>query len=139
MTRLLALTVGLGAFTLLATAVGVARRLPYQFGGNGSPDDVASDALMHGTGVSAPIVFVVVMIALAYVAGRPSRVGVGAALVLAALGVVGIVAGLMEPGLRQLDPLVTSVALVGIVLAVLVVVTALGSVLGSRKIAAATA
>ena len=137
MNRLLALTVGLGAFTLFATAVGVARRLPYQFGGNGSPDEVASDALTHGTGISAPIIFVVVMVGLAYVAGRPGRVGAGAASILAALGVVGIVAGLMEPALRQLDLLVTPVAVVGIAFAVLVVVTSVGSVLGNRKMAAA--
>jgi hypothetical protein len=52
----------------------------------------------------------VVIIVLAWVAGRRGWVGVGAAAIVALLGVVGIIAGLMEPALRTLDPLVTPIA-----------------------------
>ena len=124
MTRLLVLALAFGAFTLVATGVGIARRLPYQFGGTGSPDSVAADAFLKGTGISAPIVFVVVIIVLAYVAGRRGWVGIGAAAIVALLGVVGIIAGLMEPAMLTLDPLVTPIAVVGIGLAVLLVVSA---------------
>lgn len=126
MTRLFVVALAFGAFTLVATGVGIARRLPYQFGGTGGPDSVAVDALLHGTGISAPLVFVVVIIVLAWVAGRrsPRLGGIGAAAIVALLGVVGIIAGLMEPALRTLDPLVTPIAVVGIGLAVLLVVSA---------------
>ncbi len=124
MTRLFVVALAFGAFTLVATGVGIARRLPYQFGGTGSPDSVAADAFLHGTGISAPLVFVVVIIVLAWVAGRRGWVGIGAAAIMALLGVVGIIAGLMEPALRTFDPLVTPIAVVGIGLAVLLVVSA---------------
>ena len=133
MTKLMALALALGAFTVVATAVGVARRLPYEFGGTGSPDNVAGDAFLHGTGISAPLVFVALMIALAYVAGRAGRIGVVAAVVLAVLGAVGIVAGLLEPALGKLDPLVTPVAVLGIGLAVLLVAGALRSAFDNAR------
>lgn len=124
MPRLFVLALAFGAFTLVATGVGIARRLPYQFGGTGDPDAVGADAFLHGTGVSAPLVFVVVIIVFAWVAGRGGWIGIAAAAVVALLGVVGIIAGLMEPALRTLDPLVTPIAALGIGLAVLLVVTA---------------
>jgi hypothetical protein len=136
MPRLLVVALAFGAFTLLATGVGVAQRLPYQFGGRGDPDSVAADAFLHGTGVSAPLVFVVVIIVLAWVAGRRGWIGIAAAAVVALLGMVGIIAGLMEPALRTLDPLVTPIGLLGIGLAILLVVSAARVALtgiGSRR------
>jgi len=124
MPRLLVVALAFGAFTLVATGVGIARRLPYQFGGTGDPDSVGADALLHGTGVSAPLVFVVVIIVLAWVAGRGGWIGIAAAALVALLGMVGILAGLMEPALRTLDPLITPIAVLGIGLAALLVVSA---------------
>jgi hypothetical protein len=124
MPRLFVVALAFGAFTLVATGVGIARRLPYQFGGSGDPDSVAADALLRGTGVSAPLVFVVVIILLAWVAGRRGWIGIVAAVVVALLGIVGIIAGLMEPAQRTLDPLVTPIAVLGIGLAILLVVSA---------------
>ncbi|MDQ6682810.1 MAG: hypothetical protein M3Y88_05995 [Chloroflexota bacterium] len=124
MSKLLIVALSFGAFTLVATGIGIARRLPYQFGGTGDPHSVGADAFLHGTGVSAPLVFVVVIIVLAWVAGRRSWVSIAAAGVVAPLGMVGIIAGLLEPALRTLDPLVTPIAVLGIGLAVLLVVSA---------------
>jgi hypothetical protein len=139
MPRLLVLALAFGAFTLVATGVGIARRLPYQFGGTGHPDDVAADAFLHGTGVSAPLVFVVVIIVLAWVAGRRGWIGIAAAAVVALLDMVGIIAGLMEPALRTLDPLVTPIAVLGIGLAVLLVVSAVRVALGGARNGPSTA
>ncbi|HUF05848.1 MAG TPA: hypothetical protein VMP86_00515 [Candidatus Binatia bacterium] len=124
MARLLVVALAFGAFTLVATGVGIARRLPYQFGGTGDPDSVAADAFLHGTGLSAPLIFVLVIIVLAWVAGRRGWIGIGAAAVVALLGIVGIFAGLMEPALRTMDPLTTPIAVLGIGLAALLVVSA---------------
>jgi hypothetical protein len=136
MPRLLVFALAFGAFTLLATIVGIARRLPYQFGGTGDPDSVAADAVLRGTGVSAPLVFVVVIIVLAWVAGQRGWIGIAAAAGVALLGMVGIIAGLMEPALRTLDPLVTPIAVLGIGLAALLVVSAVRAALtaiGNRR------
>jgi hypothetical protein len=124
MPRLLVVALAFGAFTLVATGVGIAQGLPYRFGGTGDPDSVAADAFLRGTGISAPLVFVVVIIALAWVAGRRGWIGIAAAAVVALLGTVGIIAGLMEPALRTLDPIVTPIAVLGIGVAVLLVVSA---------------
>jgi len=129
MPRLLIVALAFGAFTLVATVVGIAQRLPYQFGGTGDPDSVAADAFLHGTGVSAPLVFVMVIIVLAWVAGRRGWIGIAGAAVVALLGMVGIVAGLMEPALRTLDPLITPIAVLGIGLAALLVVSAMRAAL----------
>jgi hypothetical protein len=136
MPRLLIVALAFGALTLVATVVGIAQRLPYQFGGNGDPDSVAADAFLHGTGVSAPLVFVMVIIVLAWVAGRRGWIGIAGAAVVALLGMVGIVAGLMEPALRTLDPLITPIAVLGIGLAALLVVSAMRAALtgiGNRR------
>ena len=124
MPRLLVVAAAFGVFTLVATGVAIARRLPYQFGGAGDPDTVAADAFLHGTGISAPLIFVVVIIVLAWIAGRSGWIGIAAAALVALLGMVGIIAGLMEPALRTLDPLVTPISVLGIPLAVLLVVSA---------------
>jgi len=136
MPRLLIVALAFCALTLVATVVGIAQRLPYQFGGNGDPDSVAADAFLHGTGVSAPLVFVMVIIVLAWVAGRRGWIGIAGAAVVALLGMVGIVAGLMEPALRTLDPLITPIAVLGIGLAALLVVSAVRAALtgiGNRR------
>jgi hypothetical protein len=103
MPRLLVVALAFGVFTLVATGVAIARRLPYQFGGT--------------------------VIVLAWVAGRRGWIGIAAAAVVALLGMVGIFAGLMEPALRTLDPLVTPIAVLGIGLAVLLVVSAVRAAL----------
>jgi len=123
--RLLEVAVAFGLYTVIATAVGIAQRLPYQFGGAGDPNSVAQDALVHGTGISAPLIFVTVMIVLAYIAMRSIRARIPAASLIALLSVVGIVAGLMEPALRALDPVITPVAVLGLAIAVLLLAAAL--------------
>lgn len=136
MPRLLIIALAFGALTLVATGVGIALRLPYQFGGAGDPDSVAADALLHGTGVSAPLIFVVVIIVLAWVTDWGGWIGIAAAAVVALLGVVGIIAGLMEPALRTLDPLVTPIAVLGLALAAMLVVSAVRAALigiGNRR------
>jgi hypothetical protein len=117
--------VAFGLYTVIATAVGIAQRLPYQFGGAGDPDSVTQDALVHGTGISAPLIFVTVIILLAYIATRSRRASIPAAALVGLLSVVGIAAGLMEPALRALDPLITPVAVLGLAIAVLLLATAL--------------
>ena len=123
--RLLHVAVAFGLYTVIATAVGITQRLPYQFGGAGDPDSVAQDALVHGTGISAPLIFVTAMIVLAYSATRSRRASIPAAALVGLLSVVGIVAGLMEPALRALDPLITPIAVLGLAIAVLLLAAAL--------------
>lgn len=124
MPRLLVVALAFGAVTVVATGVGITRRLPYQFDGSAIRTTSPRMPSLHGTGDSAPLVFVVIIVILAWVAGRRGRIGSAAAAVVALLGMIGIIAGLLEPALRTLDLLVTPIAVVGIGLAILLAVSA---------------
>jgi hypothetical protein len=90
------LALALVAYAAVGTAIGIAARLPFQFGGIGDPARVSEDFLTNGTAVSPPIVALVILIVAVVVAlqrGLVGRLGSG---VLALLAVVFFVATLGE-------------------------------------------
>jgi hypothetical protein len=89
------------AFGLALTAIGLARVLPYTFGGVGEKSTIATDLWAHGTAVSPALVALVVVGLLAGIALRPTRGGRRAASWLAVLSGVLIVAGLAETAQQQ--------------------------------------
>jgi hypothetical protein len=90
------LALALLAFAVVGTAIGIAARLPYQFGGVGDAARVSEDFLSKGTAVSPPIVALVILIIGIVVALRPGLMGrVGSGL-LALLGGVFFAATLGE-------------------------------------------
>jgi hypothetical protein len=85
------------ALGLALTAIGMNRGLPHEIGGLGSRLTVGADTWASGTAISPPLVFLVAIGLLAAITMRGTRGGARAASWLAALTVVAIVAGLMEP------------------------------------------
>lgn len=85
------------AVQAVAIPVGILYRWPYQFGGPGDPDRVASDFLVNGTAVSIPVVPVLILLLLFRFLVR-SRNGWGtlAAVGLCILGVLVTIASLGE-------------------------------------------
>jgi hypothetical protein len=90
------------AIGLVLTSIGIARSLPFTFGGVGSRATVAQDAWAHGTAVSPALVALVFIAILAVIATRPTRGGGRAAAWLAVLSGALIVAGAVEPVQQQL-------------------------------------
>jgi xanthine/uracil permease len=89
------------AIGLALTAIGLARVLPYSFGGVGEKSAIAGDLWAHGTAVSPALVALAVIGLLAAIAMRPTRGGRRAASWLAVLSGVLIVAGLAETAQQQ--------------------------------------
>jgi hypothetical protein len=123
--------------SVVLTVLGIANRVAYRFGGRGDPDRILSDVLLKGTGLSAPIVFVIVfalLLALTWLP-RPWR-GIPLALV-AIFGVVGLIAGIgeIDGGLPRagLSPLVSAIWLLALAVVVAVVVTAIASAIDAVK------
>lgn len=85
------------ALGLALTAIGMNRGLPHEIGGIGSKLTVGADTWASGTAISPPLVFLVAVGLLAAITMRGTRGAARAAAWLAALTVVAIVAGLMEP------------------------------------------
>lgn len=84
------------ALSLVLTWIAIDVGVPYRLGGVGEADEVAADALMRGTGISAPLVLLVaflVLLALTWLPGRWKAIPLGLA---AAAGTVGAIAGLLE-------------------------------------------
>lgn len=84
------------ALTLVLTWIAIEVGVPYRLGGVGEADEVAADAFTRGTGISAPLAFLVVfvvLLALSWLPGRWKAIPLGLA---AAAGSVGLVAGLVE-------------------------------------------
>src|SRR5512143_3063478 len=90
------------AVGLALTTIGVARVLPYTFGGVGDRSSIAADAWAHGTAVSPALVALVFVRILAAIALRPTRGGRRAASWLAVLATAIVVAGALEPAQQQL-------------------------------------
>lgn len=89
------------ALGLALTTVGLARQLPYTFGGVGTRSTVSADLWAHGSAVSPPLVALVVLGILAAISMRPTRGGRRAALWMATLGGTLVVAGLAEAAQRD--------------------------------------
>jgi hypothetical protein len=86
---------------LALTAIGLARALPFTFGGVGSSTSIAADLWAHGTAVSPALVALVVLGLLAAIAMRPTRGGRRAAAWLAVLAIALVGSGLAEPAQRD--------------------------------------
>ncbi|HSL32211.1 MAG TPA: hypothetical protein VK871_01100 [Candidatus Limnocylindrales bacterium] len=85
------------ALGLALTSIGISRGLPHEMGGVGSPLTVGADAWASGSAVSPPLVLLVAFGLLTAIALRTGRGGRRSARWLAALAVIGLVAGVMEP------------------------------------------
>ena len=84
------------ALSLALTFFAIEAQVPYRFGGSGARDDVATDAFAHGTGISAPLVFLVafvVLLALTWIPGRWKAIPL---FLTAVAGVIGFIAGIAE-------------------------------------------
>lgn len=118
---------------LLSTTWAVAYQLPYQFGGQGAPERVLRDFWTHGTALSAPAPMLVVIGIVSLLAMRRGRTGTATTAILLVLMAVAVVAGILEPALRQalrggFSPLVKRgiliLTFVNLALALLVIVVA---------------
>ena len=89
------------AIGLALTTVGLARQLPYTFGGAGTRSTVGADLWAHGSAVSPPLVALVVLGILAAISMRPTRGGRRASLWIAVLGGTLVVTGLAEAAQRD--------------------------------------
>jgi hypothetical protein len=96
-TRPAAITTIVIAIGLALTTVGIARQLPYTFGGHGDVSTVAADVWAHGTAVSPSLVALVFLGLFAIIAMRPTRGGRRAVTWLTVLAVAMIVSGVAEP------------------------------------------
>ena len=90
------------AFGLALTSLGLARSLPYTFGGVGDRSTVGADLWAHGTAVSPPLVGLVVLGLLGAIAMRPTRGGRRSSTWLAVLAGALLATGLAEPVQQQL-------------------------------------
>ena len=90
------------AFGLALTSIGLARSLPYTFGGVGDRTTVGADLWAHGSAVSPPLVALVVLGLLGAIAMRPTPGGRRSSAWLAVLGGALLVTGLAEPAQQQL-------------------------------------
>lgn len=101
------------AIGLALTSAGIARGLPYTFGGVGSRSTIGADLWAHGTAVSPALVALVCAGLLAAIAMRPTRGGRRSAAWLAVLAAALVVAGVAEPAQQALlllgapDPILT--------------------------------
>jgi len=89
------------AIGLALTALGIAHRLPYTFGGHGDASTIAADVWAHGTAISPSLVALVFVALLAAIAMRPTRGGRRAAAWLVVLAVAISLSGLAEPAQQQ--------------------------------------
>jgi hypothetical protein len=112
-TRPAAITTIVIAIGLALTTVGIARQLPYTFGGHGDVSTVAADVWAHGTAISPSLVALVFLGIFATIAMRPTRGGRRAATSLAVLAVALIVSGVAEP-LQQGSILFQTIDVVGL-------------------------
>jgi len=89
------------AIGLALTAIGLAHRVPYTFGGTGDVTSLRADLWAHGTAISPAIVALVFLGLFATIATRPTRGGRRAAPWLAILAGAILIAGLAEPAQQQ--------------------------------------
>jgi hypothetical protein len=112
-TRPAAITTIVIAIGLALTTVGIARQLPYTFGGHGDLSTVAADVWAHGTAISPSLVALIFLGIFATIAMRPTRGGRRAATWLAVLAIAMIVSGVAEP-LQQQAILFQTIDVVGV-------------------------
>jgi hypothetical protein len=84
------------ALSLALTFFAIEARVPYRFGGSGARDDVAADAFAHGTGISAPLVFLIAFVGLLGLTWVPGRWKALPLMLAAVAGVIGLIAGVAE-------------------------------------------
>lgn len=88
-----------GVFVALSPALSffaIQAQVPYRFGGSGAREDVAADAFAHGTGISAPLVFLIVFGALLALTWLPGRWKALPLFLAAVAGAIGLIAGIAE-------------------------------------------
>ena len=123
---------------LLATVWAIVYRLPYAFGGTGSPDRVFEDFWTRGTALSAPAPFLLLLAVFGVISRRKNRVGTVAAGLSVVMLIVAVVAGLFEPAFtRALQgeiPMVPATGvLVLIVCSLITALYALGDAVGRLR------
>jgi hypothetical protein len=89
------------AIGLALTTIGIARQLPYTFGGHGDRSSIAGDVWAHGTAISPSLVALVFVGILATIATRPTRGGRRSAAWLVVLAVAISLSGLAEAAQQQ--------------------------------------
>jgi hypothetical protein len=90
------LAVALIAYAMVGTVIGVAARLPYQFGGVGDPARIAEDFVARGTAVSPPLVALMILVVAIIIAAQRGRVGRIGSSLLAVLAAIFLVPTLGE-------------------------------------------
>jgi hypothetical protein len=91
--RFFQLNVAVVAFHVVTTVLCVLMRWPAQFGGAGDPDNVASEMLLRGTAIGAPVLLTVVLALGALAAARPGRAGTAGVVVVVVMSLLIIVGG----------------------------------------------
>ena len=84
-------------YSMISTVFAILNKLPYEFGGTGSPDTVAADSLTHGTAISPPITVLILLAVLAILTSRRGWIGTVAIIGVILLAILFLVAGLGEP------------------------------------------
>jgi hypothetical protein len=84
------------ALSVALTLVAIQAQVPYRFGGSGARDDVGADAFAHGTGISAPLVFLIALVVLLALTWVPGRWKALPLFLAAVAGMIGLMAGLAE-------------------------------------------
>jgi hypothetical protein len=90
------LVVVLVGLSLVLTYFAIQAQVPYRFGGSGAREDVAADAFLHGTGISAPLVFLIAFVGLLALTWLPGRWKALPLLLSALAGGIGLIAGIAE-------------------------------------------
>ncbi|HEY6932979.1 MAG TPA: hypothetical protein VI452_06225 [Marmoricola sp.] len=127
------------AVAAVGTVTGLLERWPAQFGGAGQPDQIASELTTKGTVLSPPL-FMLVLMALGYALARlraGRSIGRSTGLVLTILvGLTGIIGALGEvaaPATPDVPRAVQYLGLVGALLSLAVVATALRALMVARR------
>ena len=82
----------------IGAAISIAKKLPYEFGGTGDPNNVAQDFLRGGgTALSAPLIPLLVLVVLVILAFRRDGWGILAVGGITLLALLFAVAGSQEP------------------------------------------
>jgi hypothetical protein len=117
------------ALSLVLTAFAIAEQVPYRLGGSGAREDVAADAFGRGTGISAPIVFLIVFAVLLALTWLPGRWKAAPLFLTAIAGSIGVTAAIAEiplgsgPFAYPIGPLAVALWFVSIATAAGIVIT----------------
>ncbi len=84
------------ALSLVLTAFAIAEQVPYRLGGIGARKDVAADAFAKGTGISPPLVFLIIFAVLLALTWLPARWQALPLFLASILGAIGLAAGIAE-------------------------------------------